>query len=164
MVWPLVSLAQQPNPIRLIGVLIGYAESDPAAQSEIAAFRSRLGELGWMEGRNLRIELRWGGGDATRVKAFARELVELRPDAILSQSTAVTDALTRETKTIPIVFVIVADPVASGFATSLARPGGNVSGFMVETALQGGRCTTATDVRCQQATSQGLACYEGDRS
>ena len=139
MVWPLVSLAQQPNPIRLIGVLIGYAESDPAAQSEIAAFRSWLGELGWMEGRNLRIELRWGGGDATRVKAFARELVELRPDAILSQSTAVTDALTRETKTIPIVFVIVADPVASGFATSLARPGGNVSGFMVETALQGGK-------------------------
>ena len=92
-----------------------------------------------MEGRNLRIELRWGGGDAAKVKAFAKELVGLRPDVILSQSTVVTDALVRETRAIPIVFVIVADPDASGFATSLARPGGNVSGFMVETASQGGK-------------------------
>src|SRR4051794_5768597 len=136
---PLVSHAQQANPIRLIGVLIGYAESDPAAQSEISAFRSRLAELGWIEGRNVRIELRWVGGNAAKLTTFARELVELRPDAILSQGTVVTDALARLTQTIPIIFVVVADPVASGFVPSIARPGGNISGFMVETPSQGGK-------------------------
>src|SRR3954463_12621487 len=113
--WPLVLHAQQPSPFRLIGVLVGYAERDPAAQSEIAAFRDRLAERGGMEGRNLRIELRWGGAGATGVRAFAKGLVGLRPDVILSQSTVVTDAFVRETRAIPIVFVIVADPVASGF-------------------------------------------------
>src|SRR5437868_5157940 len=139
MVWPVVAHAQQPNPVRLVGVLTGYAESDPAARSEIQAFRERLAELGWVEGRNLRIEVRWGGGDAAKVKAFATELVGLQPDAILSQGTVITDALARQTRTIPIIFVIVADPVASGFTPSIARPGGNISGFMVETAPQGGK-------------------------
>ena len=120
--WPLVARAQQPDRMRLVGVLMGYAENDPAAQSEVAVFRDTLAKLGWTEGSNLRIEVRWGAGDADK-------LVDLRPDVILSQTTVVTDALARKTKTIPIVFVTVADPVASGFTTSLARPSGNLTGF-----------------------------------
>ena len=120
--WPLVARAQQPDRMRLVGVLMGYAEDDPDAQSEVAVFRDTLAKLGWTEGSNLRIEVRWGAGDADK-------LVDLRPDVILSQTTVVTDALARKTKTIPIVFVTVADPVASGFTTSLARPSGNITGF-----------------------------------
>jgi putative tryptophan/tyrosine transport system substrate-binding protein len=126
---PLVAQAQQPDRMRLVGVLMGYAENDPDAQSEVATFRGALAKLGWTEGSNLRIELRWGSANADKVKTFAKELVDLRPDVILSQTTAVTEALARETKTIPIVFVTVGDPVASGFTTSLARPSGNITGF-----------------------------------
>jgi putative ABC transport system substrate-binding protein len=123
--WPLAARAQQPDRMRLVGVLMGYAENDPAAQSEVATFRGVLAKLGWTEGSNLRIELRWGGGNPDKVRTTAKELVDLLPDVILSQTTAVTDALAGETKTIPIVFVTVGDPVASGFTTSLARPSGN---------------------------------------
>jgi putative tryptophan/tyrosine transport system substrate-binding protein len=136
--WPLTVRAQQPNRMRLIGVLMGYAESDPGAQFELAVFRSALSKLGWTEGSSLRIELRWGAGDPDRTTTFAKELVGLRPDVILGQTTPVTDALGRETRTIPIVFVSVSDPIASGFAASLARPGGNVTGFaLFESALGG---------------------------
>ena len=126
--WPLAARAQQPDRMRLVGVLMGYAENDPAAQSEVATFRGALAKLGWTES-NLRIELRWGGGNADKVRTFAKELVDLRPDVILSQTTAVTDALAGETKAVPIVFVTVGDPVASAFTTSLARPSGNITGF-----------------------------------
>jgi putative ABC transport system substrate-binding protein len=119
--WPIAVRAQQPERMRLIGVLMGYPESDPTAQSMITAFRDGLAKLGWREDRNLRIELRWGGGaDPDRIRTFAKELVDLRPDVILSQTTSATRPLARETQTIPIVFVNVADPVASGFATSPA--------------------------------------------
>ena len=131
--------AQQPDRMRLIGVLMGFAENDPAAQSEVAAFRSALAKLGWTEGNNLRIELRWGEADADKIRTFAKELVDLRPDVILGQTTAVTDALARETKTIPIVFVTVTDPVASGFAASFARPGGNITGFTSFEPTLGGK-------------------------
>jgi putative tryptophan/tyrosine transport system substrate-binding protein len=104
-------------------VLIGFAESDPAVQSWLAAFRGALAKLGWMEGSNLRIELRWAGDEPDRIKGFARELVDLRPDAILSVTTPVTGVLVRETQAIPIVIVTVADPISSGFVTSLGRPG-----------------------------------------
>ena len=127
--WPLAARAQQPDRMRLVGVQMGYAENDPAAQSEVATFRGALAKLGWTEGSNLRIEVRWGAGAADKVRTFAKELVDLRPDVILSQTTVVTDALAGETKTIPIVFVTVGDPVASGFTTSLARPSGNITGF-----------------------------------
>jgi putative ABC transport system substrate-binding protein len=137
--WTLAARAQQSGRMRLIGVLMGYAESDPAAQSEIAAFRGALAKLGWTESKNLRIELRWGNGDANRERTFAKELVDLRPDVILSQTTAVTSVLARETRTIPIVFVNVADPIASGFTTSLARPSGNITGFTVDMSAQGGK-------------------------
>jgi ABC-type uncharacterized transport system substrate-binding protein len=92
-VWPLAAPAQQPNRMRLIGMLMGFAESDPTAQSTVAAFRNALPKLGWTEGSNVRIELRWGGYDADRVKTLARELVDLRPDAILGQTTPVIGAL-----------------------------------------------------------------------
>jgi putative tryptophan/tyrosine transport system substrate-binding protein len=137
--WPLATRAQQAERMRRIGVLMGYAESDRTARSEVAAFRAALAKLGWTEGGNLRIELRWGAGDADRIRTFAKELVDLQPDVILTQSTVVTSALASETRTIPIVFVGVGDPIVSGFAASLARPGGNITGFMVETPRQGGK-------------------------
>ncbi len=118
--WPLAARAQQAGPVRRIGVLIGFAESDPDVQSWIAAFRGALAKLGWTEGSNLRIELRWAGYDPDRMKTFAKELVDLRPDAILSVTTPVTGAIVRETQIIPIVIVTVADPISSGFVTSLA--------------------------------------------
>ena len=139
MAWPLAARAQQPDRTRLIGVLIGFAESDPSAQSWLAAFRAALAKLGWTEGSNLRIKLRWGAADPNKIRTLAKELVDLRPDAILGQSTPVIDALSRETRTIPIVFTIVADPIASGFAASLGRPGGNITGFMGDNSEQGGK-------------------------
>jgi putative tryptophan/tyrosine transport system substrate-binding protein len=137
--WPITSHAQQSDKTRLIGVLISYAESDRTGWSDVAAFRGGLAKLGWTEGSNLRIELRWGNADPDRIRTLAKELIDLRPDVILSQSTVVTDALARETRTIAIVFVNVGDPIASGFAASLARPGGNITGFTVETPAQGGK-------------------------
>jgi putative ABC transport system substrate-binding protein len=137
--WPLAARAQQPGRMRRIGVLMGYAESDPAAHSEIGAFRGALAKLGWTEGSNLRIELRWSAGDADRTRRFAKELVDLQPDVILSQTTQVTAALAGAARTIPIVFVNVNDPIASGFARSLARPDGNITGFMLESSAQGGK-------------------------
>ena len=128
--WPLAARAQQPDRMRLIGVLTGYAESDTAAQSWLAAFRGALAKLGWTEGSNLRIELRWVAGNADRMRTLAKELVDLRPNAIFGVTTPVVGALARETKTIPIVFAGVSDPIGSGFAANLAHPGGNITGFM----------------------------------
>ena len=138
--WPLAARAQQPTKRgRRIGVLIGFAETDPAVQSWLAAFRGALAKLGWTEGSNFQIELRWAGYDSDRMKTFAKELVDLRPDAILSVTTPVTGALVRETQTIPIVIVTVADPVSSGFVTNLGRPGGNVTGFALYEPSMGGK-------------------------
>jgi putative ABC transport system substrate-binding protein len=128
-VWPRTAPAQQPDRMRLIGVLMGYPESDRAAQSWLAAFRGALTKLGWTEGSNLRIELRWSADDPARMRTLAKELVDLRPNALLGASTPVTGALARETKTIPIVFAGVSDPIGSGFAANLAHPGGNITGF-----------------------------------
>ena len=136
---PLAARALQAGQVRRIGVLIGFAESDPAVQSWLAALRGALAKLGWTEGSNLQIELRWAGDDPDRIKRFAKELVDLRPDAILSVTTPVTGALVRETQTIPIVIVTVADPISSGFVTSLGRPGGNVTGFALYEPGMGGK-------------------------
>jgi putative tryptophan/tyrosine transport system substrate-binding protein len=136
--WPLAARAEQQDRMRRIGVLMSFAESDAAAQADVTAFRGELAKLGWTEGHNLQIELRWTASDPDRIKTFAKELVDLRPDAILSQSTPMTAALVRETQTIPIVVVVVSDPIGSGFAASLARPGGNVTGLAAfEPALSG---------------------------
>jgi ABC-type uncharacterized transport system substrate-binding protein len=137
--WPAVTRAQQGERVRLIGVLMGYAETDPIAQSFVAAFRGALANVGWTEGSNLRIELRWGAGDADKIWTFAKELVDLRPDAILGQDTPVIGALARETRTIPIVFATVADPVGSRFVASLAHPGGNITGFTSNDSALGGK-------------------------
>jgi putative ABC transport system substrate-binding protein len=118
---------------------MGYAESDPVAQSEVAAFLSALTKLGWTEGSNFRTEIRWSAGDADREGAFAKELIDLRPDVILGQSTKVTSSLIHETRTIPIVFVNVADPVTSGFVASFPRPGANVTGFANNNSTLGGK-------------------------
>ena len=106
-----------------------YAASDQTAQSLVTAFRDTLAKLGWQEGSNLRIEVRWSAGSADKVRTFAKELIDLRPDAILGRGTPETLALSRETKTIPIVFAAVSDPIGSGFAASLTHPGRNMTGF-----------------------------------
>jgi putative ABC transport system substrate-binding protein len=135
--WPLAARAQQPERVRRIGVLMAFAET--ATQSYVTAFRDALTRLGWAEGSNLRTEVRWAAGDPDKIRSFAKELVDLRLDAILGQSTAVVVALVRETQTIPIIFVNVADPIGSGFVVSLARPGGNVTGFMTDNSALGGK-------------------------
>jgi putative tryptophan/tyrosine transport system substrate-binding protein len=128
--WPLTSHAQQPNRVRRIGVLMSYAESDSDAQAWYAAFREGLQKLGWTDGHNAQIDTRWATpDDAESMQRFAKELVALQPDLLLSSTTPTTSALLQQTRTIPIVFAIVADPIGSGFVASFARPGGNVTGF-----------------------------------
>ncbi len=126
---PLAARAEQTDPIRRIGLLIPFAETDVEAQAQIAAFREALRKLGWTEGRNVRIDYRWAAGDIARIRASAKELVELQPDVILARTTPVTAVLLKETRTIPIVFAVVSDPVGDGLVASLAHPGGNVTGF-----------------------------------
>ena len=127
--WPLAAYAQQTERMRRIGVVAAYAESDPEAQTRVIAFRQALGGLGWIEGRNVAMEYRWGAGDAGRARAFATELVSLKPDVILAHGTPAVTALRAATRTIPVVFVSVIDPVGAGHVQSLARPGGNITGF-----------------------------------
>jgi len=138
--WPIVARAQQSNQTRRIGVLMGWPESDPEARQERAAFIQELQRLGWMDGRNLRTDTRWGiPADPESMHRFAKELVALQPDLILSQSTPATTALLQETRTIPVIFAIVADPIGSGFVASFPRPGGNATGFAVTEATQAGK-------------------------
>ena len=128
---PLTARAQQPDRMRRIGVLMGFPESDSRAQAYIAAFRDGLQKLGWTEGRNTRIDTRWATpDDADSMQRFAKELVALRPDLILTQNTPTTAAMLQQTRTIPIIFANVSDPVGSGFVAGLPRPGGNVTGFI----------------------------------
>jgi putative tryptophan/tyrosine transport system substrate-binding protein len=125
-VWPLGAQGQQP-PVRVIGMLLPFAENDPEAQRRVVAFRDGLQKLGWVEGRNIRFEYRWTR--ARDPQAFAEELVSLKPDVVLANSTPPLKALKRATRTIPIVFVAVSDPVGDSLVPSLARPGGNITGF-----------------------------------
>ena len=128
--WPPAARAQQAGEMRRIGALMGYAESDAEAQAWVAAFREGLQKLGWAEGRNIRIDTRWAkAGDAEARQRFAKELVSLQPDLILSNNTPTTAALLQQTRTIPVIFGNVSDPVGSGFVASFPRPGGNVTGF-----------------------------------
>jgi putative ABC transport system substrate-binding protein len=137
--WPLAARAQQPERMRRIGMLMGYAENDSEAQAWIAAFREGLQKLGWTEGRNIRVDTRWASADAEAMQRFAQELVALQPDLILSATTPAVAALLQQTRTIPIVFALVADPVGSGFVASFARPGGNVTGFVIVEGSLGGK-------------------------
>jgi putative ABC transport system substrate-binding protein len=137
--WPLAAWAQQGDRVRRIGVLVPYNENDPLAKTEVSAFTEALAGLGWTPGRNMRMDVRWGGDDTNRIRALAQELVGLLPDIILTTSTPPTVALQRETRTIPIVFATVADPVASGLVARLDRPSGNITGFATYEATFGGK-------------------------
>src|SRR5450830_1403671 len=128
--WPWVARAQQPERMRRIGVLSGLAADDANAQVRYAAFLQVLQQLGWTDGRNVRIDARWGAGDADDIRKYAAELAALAPDVILTTGATAVASMLQATRTVPIVFAIVPDPVGAGFVDSLSRPGGNVTGFM----------------------------------
>jgi putative tryptophan/tyrosine transport system substrate-binding protein len=136
--WPVAARAQQPDRVRRIGVLMGWDENDPEAKAFLSGFTEGLAEAGWMDGRNARIEIRWAA-NVDRIQPLAKELVDLQPDVILASTTSVTAAIQRETRNIPIVFAGPADPVGAGFVASVARPGGNMTGFSNMEAAIGGK-------------------------
>jgi putative ABC transport system substrate-binding protein len=127
--WPLAAHAQQPERMRRVGVLMAFPAGDPEAQARLTAFLQGLEELGWTDGRNVRIDSVWGMGGPERIRRYAAELVALAPDVILASASSAVGALQQATRTVPIVFVTVVDPVGAGFVESLARPGGNTTGF-----------------------------------
>jgi putative ABC transport system substrate-binding protein len=137
--WPLAAHAQQGDRVRHIGVLMPLDENDPVAKARISGFTQALADLGWTDGRNVRMDLRWGGDDNNRIRAFAQELVGLQPDIMLVNSGSATVALQRETRTIPIVFASVGDPVPGGIVPRLNQPGGNITGFATLEATLGGK-------------------------
>ena len=127
--WPLAARAQQSGRVRRLGVLMGLASSDAQQRVEAAALTEELQKLGWTDGRDIRIYYRWGAGDADRTWTSAKELVELQPDVIVAHTTSAVSALAQQTRTIPIVFVLVSDPVGNGFVENWTKPGGNITGF-----------------------------------
>jgi putative ABC transport system substrate-binding protein len=140
--WPVgirSAICQPSERTRRIGMLSGFAASDPEAQTRVAALQQGLTELGWSEGRNVSFDFRWSTSRADEMRAFAKELVELRPDVILGMTTPAVTALVNETKTIPIVFVNIVDPLGRGFISNLARPGANVTGFLNFEFSMGGK-------------------------
>jgi putative ABC transport system substrate-binding protein len=137
--WPLAARAQQGDRVRRIGVLMAGGETDPAYNTSLSSFTQALADLGWIDGRNARMDVRWPGGDINLIRAHAHELVGLRPDIIVANSTPATVAVQRETRTIPIVFVALFDPVASSIVPRLDRPGGNITGFANYEASLGGK-------------------------
>ena len=138
--WPLPARSQQPDRIRLVGILM--TGNDSRSQARVAEFGTALQQLGWVDGRNVRFEVRWGAGDINLIRSFADQLVKLAPDAILASGTTAIATLKQNTRSIPLVFVVVNDPVAPGFVSSVAHPGGNITGFsymdysVIEKALQ----------------------------
>jgi putative ABC transport system substrate-binding protein len=137
--WPLSARGQQPDRLRRVGMLSNLAESDSEAQAPAAALHQALAELGWVDGRNLRIDHRWAAGDRRRLLAFAKDLLGLQPDVLIGHTTPSVIALRNETDTIPIVFVQISDPIGAGFITNLARPGGNMTGFTNFESPMGGK-------------------------
>jgi ABC-type uncharacterized transport system substrate-binding protein len=138
-VWPVAARAQQSDRLRRVGVLMGFGENDAEGKLWLSSFTRALQELSWVDGRNVRIDIRWSASNIDQERVFAKELVHLQPDAILAHGTPVTAALRRETQIIPIVFGAVADPVGEGFVESLPKPGGNVTGFLFSEAGMGGK-------------------------
>ena len=137
--WPLAARAQQAKPLRRIGVLMGIAQSDSEGQARVLALRQGLDQLDLKEGQNINIEYRWGAGDGNKIRSYAAELVALAPEVILATNTPTVRALQQLTRTIPIVFVSVSDPVSDGFVASLSKPGGNVTGFSTYEPSMGGK-------------------------
>jgi putative ABC transport system substrate-binding protein len=135
---PLAARAQQPAGLRRVGVLMAFDENDPKPNAWLSGFKQGLAELGWTDGRNLEIDVRWAAGNLEQMRVFAKKMVALQPDVIVANSTPITALLQRETQTIPIVFVAVSDPVGASFVASLPHPGGNITGFAdAETAMVG---------------------------
>ena len=138
--WPLAARAQQSDRMRRIAVLVPYVQDDPEAKARFAAFRQGLEQLGWSEGRNVRIDYRFApGAIADQVQMLAKELLALQPDVVLAQGTPITAAFQKESRTVPIVFFFVNDPIGSGFIRSLARPGSNLTGLMLLEASVAGK-------------------------
>jgi putative ABC transport system substrate-binding protein len=137
--WPLAARAQQPSSMRRVAVLMGFPEGDLHGQSYVLAMRQKLESLGWVENRNIRIDYRWAGGDPDKTRVLARELIGLAPSVIVTSTNQVTETVRRETATIPIVFASLGDPVGSGLVASIARPGGNVTGFPAFVEDMGGK-------------------------
>ena len=136
--WPLGAHAQQPDQMRRIGVLMNNAEDDPESKAQLVGFRQGLQQLGWSEDRNIRIYTRFAADRPDQYQVLAKELVALQPDAIFAYTTPITAVLQRESRTIPIVFAQVSDPVGSGLVASLTRPGGNLTGLLLyETGITG---------------------------
>src|SRR5262249_27055860 len=129
--WPLAARAQQNGRMRRIGVLMSYAADDPAGQARLLAFAQELAQSGWIDGRNVRIDVRWGAVDPERIRSYAAELVALAPDVIVATGSAIVGSLLQATRAVPIVFAQVAEPVGAGFVQTLARPGGKATGFML---------------------------------
>ena len=137
--WPLAARAQQPAQVRRIGVLMPFGEDHPVGQARVAAFMQGLRQLGWTDGHNVRIDYRWSAGDSDNIRKFASELIALGPDVVMAFTSAAVTALRQATSTVPIVFAVVADPVGAGYVESLARPGGNVTGFAAQEYAVGGK-------------------------
>jgi len=145
--WPLAASAQQAGRMRRVGVLTAFAENDPDAQAYMTAFRQALEKLGWAAGRNLRIDYRWGSAEPERIRTYAIELVGLKPDVILAVTAQALQPLQQVTSSIPIVFTQMGDPIGSGFVTSMAHPGGNITGFTpAEFSMQGKRLEMLKEV------------------
>ena len=137
--WPLAARAQQRERVWRIGVLLPFAEDHPVGQARVAAFVQGLRQLGWTDGHNVRIDYRWSAGDSDNIRKFASELIALGPDVVMPFTSAAVTALRQATSTVPIVFAVVADPVGAGYVESLARPGGNVTGFAAQEYAVGGK-------------------------
>ena len=136
--WPLVAAAQHTDTMRRVGVLVAYAEGDPEMKARLAAFRQGLEQLGWSEGRNLRLDIRFAPAGTGQEHSRAQELVALKPDVIFAHTPQVVASLQQESRAIPVVFVGVADPVGAGFVASLSRPGGNLTGLLgIEASIAG---------------------------
>jgi ABC-type uncharacterized transport system substrate-binding protein len=172
--WPMMARAPQSERMRRIGVLMSLAADDKQGQARLAAFLQGLQELGWTDGRNVRIDIRWGTGDAGRNRRHAAELVELAPDVILASGGSIVGPLLQATSTVPIVFTQTPDPVGAGFVESLARPGGNATGFSIFDYSLGGkwlellkevapRVTRAAVIR-DPATPQGIGQFSAIQS
>jgi putative tryptophan/tyrosine transport system substrate-binding protein len=173
-VWPLATRAQPPETMRRVGVLMSLAAGDKQAQARLAVFLQRLQELGWTDGRNVRVDIRWGTGDVDRNRRHAAELVALAPDVILASGGSIVGPLLQTTSTVPVVFTQTPDPVGAGFVESLARPGGNATGFSIFDYSLGGKwlellkeiapTVTRVAVIRDSATPQGIGQFSAIQS
>ncbi len=148
--WPLAARTQQGEPMRRVGMLLPYREGDAEGPAVVAAFQEGLRDLGWTAGRNVQFDIRWASGDPDKARSFAKELIGMTPDVIVPSSNLITTIVQQETRIIPVVFILVGDPVGSGYVASMAQPGGNLTGFAVlENAIAGKWVETLNEIAPQ---------------